>query len=394
MQTSTRTTLAALFATSLLIAACGSGGGTASMTPMPPVAESSKPCIPSGTEVEINAALTLGGSEAELCPGARFELSAPIAFTASSQKVYTQGKPTDDTRATLIIVNPEITTAVLMRDYDAAELTNVIVDGNRDELGYKEGEAMIYAGGFSSGQIIKENVIRNTRSWSSVQLIQGYSADQPCTGTLIEDNVIGPAGTSKEWADGISLACNKSLVRGNTIFDATDGAIVVFGAPGSIIEENTIRAETRTLLGGINMVDYGPTLGSFEGTVVRNNTIDAAGAVIRIGLGMGARVWGCYDDTNAEPPLFGGTVTGNVLKGTSMQYGFAVSGVKDWTVSDNRDEATHVGKPSNPCGATVASKPDGFIIDTRYSKGDFQAEFKKGVLDLALWAIVKPKPGE
>jgi hypothetical protein len=62
MQTSTRTRLAALFATSLLIAACGSGGGTASMTPMPPVAESSKPCIPSGTEVEINAALTMGGS--------------------------------------------------------------------------------------------------------------------------------------------------------------------------------------------------------------------------------------------------------------------------------------------------------------------------------------------
>ncbi|MFM8628603.1 MAG: hypothetical protein ACKOC3_00605, partial [Candidatus Limnocylindrus sp.] len=156
MQTSTRTTLAALFATSLLVAACGSGSGsTASMTPMPPVAESSKPCIPSGTEIEINAALTLGGSAAELCPGARFELSAPITFNASSQKVYTQGKPTDDTRATLIIVNPEITTAVLMRDYDAAELTNVIVDGNRDELGYKEGEAMIYAGGFSSGQIIK-----------------------------------------------------------------------------------------------------------------------------------------------------------------------------------------------------------------------------------------------
>ncbi len=393
MQTSRRVTLAALFATSLLLAACSSGGGSASMTPMPPVAESSRPCIPSGTEVEINAALKLGGSEAELCPGARFELSAPITYTASSQKVYTQGRPTDDTRATLIIVNPEITTAVLMRDFDEAELSNVLVDGNRETLGYKEGEALIYAGGFSSGQVFKGNVIRNTRSWSSLQLIQGHSSDQPCTGALIEDNVIGPAGTSKEWADGISHGCEDSVVRGNTIFDATDGAIVVFGAPGSIIEENTIRAETRTLLGGIHMVGYEPYQGNYEGTIVRNNTIDAAGAVIRIALGMGARVWGCYDDTNAEPPLYGGTVTGNVLKGTSMQYGFIVSGVKDWTVSENRDESTHVGKPSNPCAAVVASKPGGFIIDTRYSKGDFQPEFKKGVLDLALWAIVKPKPG-
>jgi len=363
------------------------------MTPMPPVAESSEPCIPSGTEIEINAALKLGGSEAILCPGARFELSAPVTYTASSQKVFTQGKPTDDTRATLIIVNPDITTAVLMRDFDAAELTNVIVDGNREALGYKEGDAMIYAGGFSEGQIFQENVIRNTRSWSSLQLIQGYSADQPCTGALVEDNVIGPAGTSKEWADGISHGCEESIVRGNTIVDATDGAIVVFGAPGSIIEENMIRAETRTLLGGINMVDYGPYEGDFTGTIVRNNTIDAAGAVIRIALGMGARVWGCYDDSNAEPPLFGGTVTGNTLKGTKMQYGFAVSGVKDWTISDNTDESTHVGTPSIPCGATVASKPGGFLIDPRYSKGTFQPEFKDAVLDLALWAIVKPRPG-
>jgi hypothetical protein len=394
MQISTSTTLAALFATSLLIAACGSGGGTASMTPMPPVAESSKPCIPSGTEIEINAALTLGGSEAELCPGARFELSAPITFTASSQKVYTQGKPTDDTRATLIIVNTEITTAVLMRDYDEAELTNVIVDGNRDELGYKEGEALIYAGGFSRGQVIKDNVIRNTRSWSSLQLIQGHSVSEPCSDALVKGNLIGPAGTSAEWADGISLACNESTVTGNEIVDATDGAIVIFGAPGSVIEDNLIRAETRTLLGGINMVDYGPTKGSFEGTLVRNNTIVASGAVIRIALGMGARVWGCYDDTNAEPPLYGGTVTGNTLKGSKMQYGFVVSGVKNWTVKGNIDEATHIGKPSNPCGAAIASRPRGFLIDTRYSEGTFQSQFKSGVLDLALWAIVKPKPGE
>lgn len=361
------------------------------MTPMPPVAESSEPCIPSGTEIEINAALKLGGSEAILCPGARFELSAPVTYTASSQKVFTQGKPTDDTRATLIIVNPDITTAVLMRDFDAAELTNVIVDGNREQLEYKQGDALIYAGGVSSGQIISQNIIRNTRSWSSLQLIEGGAT--PCTGARAEGNVIGPAGTSEEWADGISLACEDSIVSGNTIVDATDGAIVVFGAPGSVIEDNTIRAETRTLLGGINMVDYGPYEGDFTGTIVRNNSIDAAGAVIRIALGMGARVWGCYDDSNAEPPLFGGTVTGNTLKGTKMQYGFAVSGVKDWTISDNTDESTHVGTPSIPCGATVASKLGGFLIDPRYSKGTFQPEFKDAVLDLALWAIVKPRPG-
>jgi hypothetical protein len=68
---------------------------------------------------------------------------------------------------------------------------------------------------------------------------------------------LGPAGQPDgTWADGISLACTDSVVRNNTIVDATDGAIVIFAAPGSIIEDNVIRAETRTLLGGIKLVDY------------------------------------------------------------------------------------------------------------------------------------------
>jgi hypothetical protein len=281
-----------------------------------------------------------------------------------------------------------------MRDYDAAELTNVIVDGNREALGYKEGEAMIYAGGFSSGQIVKANVIRNTRSWSSLQLIQGYSDDQPCTDALIEDNVIGPAGTSKEWADGISFACLDSVVRGNEIFDATDAAIAVFGAAGSVIEENYVRAETQTLLGGIGLIDYPPYDGNFEGTIVRNNTVESAGAVIRVAYGMGTRVWGCFNDENAYPPIYGGSYIDNVLTGNKVQYGFVASGVKDWTVTGNRDESTHIGTPTNPCGSSIAANPAGFIYDPRYAKGDFQPEFNKGVLDLALWAIVKPKPGE
>lgn len=36
----------------------------------------------------------------------------------------------------------------------------------------------------------------------------------------------------------------------NTITDATDGAIVIFGAPGTLVKNNTIIADTRVLLGG------------------------------------------------------------------------------------------------------------------------------------------------
>ena len=56
------------------------------------------------------------------------------------------------------------------------------------------------------------------------------------------------------WADGISLSCASSLVQGNTVTDATDGGIVIFGSPGSTITGNTITASTQTLMGGINIV--------------------------------------------------------------------------------------------------------------------------------------------
>jgi hypothetical protein len=40
-------------------------------------------------------------------------------------------------------------------------------------------------------------------------------------------------------ADGISNACAGSTIKGNTIVDATDGAIVQFGAPNTTISGNT-----------------------------------------------------------------------------------------------------------------------------------------------------------
>lgn len=76
-----------------------------------------------------------------------------------------------------------------------------------------------------------------------------------------------------EWADGISLACKNSQVQGNLITDATDGAIVIFGAPGSTVSGNRIVAVSRNLLGGINLVDFMPFSGDYSHVLVSGNTI-------------------------------------------------------------------------------------------------------------------------
>ena len=77
-----------------------------------------------------------------------------------------------------------------------------------------------------------------------------------------------------------------------------------------------------------------------------------------------------------------------------MQYGFIVDGVTDWTVTGNIDEATHTGSPGVDCGGIFASAPAGFQYNSARAEGTFQPEFTEARLDLALWAIVSPRPGE
>lgn len=357
------------------------------------VATSSPTCIPSGNQQAINAKLVRAGDTAALCPGAVFELTAPVVFRADGQQVYTEGFPTDDRRAVLRLASSSVTTAVRMLDRSDVVLSHVIVDGNRPSLGPVRGDALILAGGSASGQVIREVRALETRSWSTIHLFEGGAPR--CSEALVENSEVGPAGQPDgSWADGISLACTNSVVRNNRIIDATDGGIVIFGATGSLVEGNLIRADSRTLLGGINMVDYGPYDGDYSGTVVRGNVIDAAGAVIRIGLGMGHRVWVCFEPSQAlpDPTIFGAVVTENTLRGEHMQYGFAVDGVRDWTVTGNLDLATHSGIPTVDCRGQVASPPAGFQVHRSRADGKFQPEFEEADLELALWAIADPRP--
>jgi hypothetical protein len=41
-----------------------------------------------------------------LCPSTQYVITAPIQFAAPNQEISTQGYPTDDTRATLVVFGP------------------------------------------------------------------------------------------------------------------------------------------------------------------------------------------------------------------------------------------------------------------------------------------------
>ncbi len=332
-------------------------------------------CVPSGTQDDINARLRQPGDVAVLCAGSVFELSSPVVFGADGQQIYTEGFPTDDRRARLRLASPFAVTAVGMLNRSNIVLSNVIVDGNQPNLGPASGQALIFAGSAGSGQVIRNVKAMESRSWTTIQLFEG------CSNAVIENSEIGPAATG----GGIALACTNSVVRNNTITDVWGVGIGIFGAPGSLVEGNVIRAETRGLFGGINMVDYGF---DFRGTRVHANVIDAAGATIRVAIPMGYRVWFCVDPNDpTDRTLFGATVTDNILRGAHMQYGLAVDGVSDWTVTGNQDLATHSGTPTGQCFGQVASPPAGFQINRARSQGTFQPEFADAVVEFAVGAI-------
>jgi parallel beta-helix repeat protein len=343
--------LATLFT---VLASGGSGVSTAS---------AATACIRSGSDAAIQAALTGPGAVASLCPHSVFRLSNTVTFTAPHQVIQTQGLPPGPARAQLEIVGRNLTTAIAGVNQSYVTIRNIQVGGERGRLGYiapPAGGALIEMGGNATGQTIEHVHAHDPRSWSTLHMFEGGSKFPPgCEHARILDNTIGPAGfAAGRWADGISMACGHTLVEGNKIIDATDGGIVVYGAAGSTIQDNTIIAATRTLLGGINMVDPGF---DYQGTTVTHNIIDAQGALIKVGIGEGD-VWFCHF---GDYTISGGTVTANILEGKHMGYGFAVNEVSDWRATGNIDRSAHVGYIAvSTCSSARNSLPAGFQVQS------------------------------
>lgn len=116
------------------------------------------------------------------------------------------------------------------------------------------------------------------------------------------------------WISGSQLTRRWTKIEGTT-----DGAIVVFGAPGSHILSNTITSSTTQLgFGAINMVDDEYN-GNYANVIVSGNTITGVGkGLFNLGIGMGNDVWSF---NNPAPYVGPTTVTNNTFAGN---IGFSI----------------------------------------------------------------------
>ncbi|KAF8505333.1 hypothetical protein BU17DRAFT_57949 [Hysterangium stoloniferum] len=306
------------------------------------------------TSETIQSALdSLGPSSILYLPASTvWSITSPIALR-DHQELATWGYPTDESHMARLEAGKECYPHIInARAITGAAVRNVVVDGGQQKYGYEPKCGVMLQSVATLATlfifVIDRCIIRHPRHWSCIQAFEGSQ------NVRITNNRIGPAGIganreSGKWADGISYACSNGLVAGNEIIDATDGAIVIFGAPGTLVISNTIISHNRLTLGAINMVDWAPHDGNYTQTRVINNTIKTIGpsGYFKTGIGQGPSVWW----TSPSPGKInsGAIVMNNLIDSQAINdehgafgYGFAVaSDVRDWICVGNVSK-THV----------------------------------------------------
>lgn len=326
-------------------------------------------CIPGGDESVINAALNKPDAKAILCPNSVFNLQHEIVLSQDGQQIFTQGRPTDESRAILKVAGAQQATAISSRKSEIF-IGNLVIDGARKSLGRIErGGALIEIGGEVKAPVVDHIRAYDPRGWSILHVFEGSDR---CEQARITSNVLGPAGTPDHaWADGISFACTNGTIVNNTIIDASDGGIVIFGAPGTLVENNTVETRDNILLGGINLVDYAAFKGNYTNTIVRNNHIKALGGFIKVGIAIGPDVWGFGKGAKTT----GGTVENNHLEGSNFGYGIAVAGARNVNVSGNSFDGTTNGVKGPQCDRNLNYASRSYVRDPNNSSGTFQKDF-------------------
>lgn len=323
------------------------------------------------------------GDDLVLQPSAVYPISETLRVKKAGQKIYTKGAQYPSQYACLKLADEKTMQILFAEGIEDVAIEHVIFDGNRYELGTVPKPEMggggqpplvKVAGRGGDRAVVRENVFMSTRTWASLKIHQG------ATGCRAENNIVlgagvDPRGNGREanekpfsWGDGISCAAEKTIIRNNLIIDPTDVGIVLYGAPGSIAEDNVIASISRESLGGINLVDplkpyWMDEEGKqtdYRGVKVRNNLIDAFGARIHISLPVGAVPWapkyrGMY--------LVGGEVTGNTIAGDASAYGIAAHGLIDWKITGNDSTASYSGFPEYGDRGNPPDGPAAFIYD-------------------------------
>jgi hypothetical protein len=162
--------------------------------------------------------------------GARYDLRTAVCLCEDDQELATEGYPDEESSKAILTTVGDGADAIYAGFKHRQKIRNLVIDGAEPLYGCSaKREPLIFLGGNGAEDSSVEHcVLRHPRGWTCL-----HAFDRGVR-TKVLNNVIGPSGhpaPKGPWADGVSIASEDSLISGNTIIDATDGAIVLFGAP-------------------------------------------------------------------------------------------------------------------------------------------------------------------
>lgn len=334
-------------------------------------------CLSGGTNVTIQNALKSTANQAELCQGAVFNLNQPVTFTKNNGKIFTTGYPTNDSlKARLVVTGSFDQPAVQSYTRTNTRIQNVVIDGNRSgQSNYICHQALLAIGG--TGSLVDRVTLKNTRGLSALA-----ASDHPaCSGLVVTNNLIVDNGfhatgatcdgfSTGFFANGIDYRCDNGYVAGNTIQNATDGAISFYGGTNTIIENNQIINTTRSAYSGIIAASLYSE--DFSGSIVRFNNIQtSSGQHLHVALAIGTHLW-----CNASNPLgdcgygTGVSFRNNTGSGT-WGWGINVDGHYNATVLDNNLVMT----PWWPSNCKRVPYDNYYTVNLSHATGTFQPGF-------------------
>ena len=302
------------------------------------------------------------GRNVELQRGQIVEVSHPLMFRTSGQRIETVGSESASDYARIVMADGAQGALINAHGIAGATLSKLILDGNRQGFRSDDGqlveEPMLSFGGAGADrQVIEKCIVMNGRcsgGWGAIHVQEGGKD------IVVRENVVFSAGADIRgngrsafekpfgWGDGISTASRNTLIENNLIYDATDEGIMLQGAPGSQVRRNVVAALSREMLGGIALIDpfkyfeldSAKKTFDYQGVVVEDNLILAAGGRIHAGFPIGGAPWNGHF---AGTVLIGATIRNNHISGGAGGYGFVVDGVDRFEVSGNTSDAIYSG---------------------------------------------------
>jgi hypothetical protein len=311
-------------------------------------------------------------------------LTVPLVIP-SGVTLSTYGSPGPNRHAVMarLVRDAPFANAMVQINIDSHDssgaLTNVWVDGQRTQASAFVTNATnieIFGG---TAATVDSNFISNTLGWSSLHSF-GTLNDQPCSSNTITNNVITvypSLHTDSEWADGISIGCENSVVENNQVIDATDAGIVVYTAypatQKSVVTGNTVVSAGNSAYAGLGFDDLqssGPP--DYTGSAINDNTLfSGPNTHFVMGLTVGTRAW------YPQGPLgYGAEATGNTTAGIQTLFGegISVSGITSVTVTGNDFNIALIPQAWTACpiGQVVASVSAGFASGTIQPYSDIE----------------------